>query len=149
MPPIINTQDIDSLAHVIQLAIAPVFLLTGVAGLLSVLVNRLGRVVDRFRALEREQHCVPEKAMQSISDEMQTLKQRAKMIHWAIALCTCCALLVCVVVATLFLTAVTPFNLVRTVAIAFIVAMFVLICGLCCFMREITLARSSIHVIPR
>lgn len=44
---------INDVAHVIQLAVAPVFLLTGVGAILSVLVNRLGRVVDRFRVLEK------------------------------------------------------------------------------------------------
>ena len=88
--------NVSGVAHVIQLSVAPVFLLTGVGAILGVLVNRLGRVIDRFRALER--HAEPEDA----APEMRRLSRRARMIHWAIGLCTSCALLVCIVIASLF-----------------------------------------------
>ncbi len=135
--------------HVIQLAIAPVFLLTGVGAILSVLANRLGRVVDRFRALHTEQSSAPEFALPAIKAEMGVLAERARMIHWAIWLCTSCALLVCILIATLFLSSLAQTNLSIPISLLFILAMCALILALLCFLREIALARSTIDVTPR
>lgn len=140
---------ITDVAHVIQLAVAPVFLLTGVGAILSVLVNRLGRVVDRFRSLE---HSLPEMqgtALQSVQVEMGNLSRRARMIHWAIGLCTGCALLVCIVIATLFVGSITQVEMPALIATLFILAMLSLVAGLLCFLREIALATGGIHVVPR
>ena len=140
---------ITSVAHVIQLAVAPVFLLTGVGAVLSVLVNRLGRVVDRFRTLEGSLLDSHEVALTMAQTEMGTLERRARLIHWAIALCTGCALLVCIVIATLFVGAVTGAEMGNAIAALFITAMLLLVVGLLCFLREIALATGSIHVVPR
>ncbi|MDR3393731.1 MAG: DUF2721 domain-containing protein, partial [Parasulfuritortus sp.] len=78
------------------------FLLTGVGAILSVLVNRLGRVVDRFRTLDFGMPDVCESSLDLAKSEMAILSRRARMIHWAIGLCTGCALLICFVIATLF-----------------------------------------------
>jgi hypothetical protein len=135
---------ITSLAHVIQLAVAPVFLLTGVGAILSVLVHRLGRVVDRFRALE-----VGDDAPATTQAEMSILERRARLIHWAIGFCTGCALLVCVVIATLFVGAITSVEMPSVIAMLFITAMLLLVIGLLYFLREIALATGNIHVAPR
>lgn len=140
---------ITTVAHVIQLAVAPVFLLTGIAAILGVLINRLGRVVDRFRALEKgsPNALANEKAMHGT--EMVTLSRRARLIHWAISLCTIAALLICIVVATLFIGSSMGVELSGTIASLFIVAMLALISGLLSFLREISLATGSIHVVSR
>lgn len=140
---------ITDIAHVIQLAVAPVFLLTGVGAILSVLVNRLGRVVDRFRTLEGSLSSVKDAALLSVQTEMTKLSTRARMIHWAIGLCTGCALLVCMVIATLFVGSITGVEMPSVIAILFILAMLALVAGLLFFLREIALAKGSIHVIPR
>ena len=140
---------IVGVSHVIQLAVAPVFLLTGVGAILSVLINRLARVVDRFRVLEIESGKASDTVVDALRKEMDRLSQRARMIHWAIGLCTSCALLVCVVIATLFISSATGIDLSLTISILFVLAMLALVVGLLCFLREITLARSSIHVVPR
>ena len=80
---------------------------------------------------------------------MANLTQRARMIHWAIGLCTGCALLVCLVIATLFVGAITNVEMPAVIAIQFILAMLALVAGLVFFLREIALAKGSIHVIPR
>lgn len=137
---------ISSVAHVIQLAVAPVFLLTGVGAILAVLINRLARVVDRFRVLEKLL-CVPlDRPLAADRAEMGILARRARLIHWAISLCTICALLVCVVIATLFVGSVAEVDLSGAIALLFIAAMLALIAGLLSFLREITLATGSIHV---
>jgi hypothetical protein len=141
--------NVSNIAHVIQLAVAPVFLLTGVGAILSVLVNRLGRVVDRFRALEYGLPEVRESALAAAQTEMSTLSRRARMIHWAIGLCTGCALLVCVVIGTLFVGSMIEAEMPGTIAMLFIAAMLSLVAGLLCFLREIALATGGIHVMPR
>ncbi len=140
---------IVGVSYVIQLAVAPVFLLTGVGAILSVLINRLARVVDRFRTLEGELPKVSDITLASIQGEMKVLSRRARMIHWAIGLCTSCALLVCIVIALLFVGSATAIDLSTVISLLFIFAMLALVAGLLCFLREITLARSSIHVVPR
>lgn len=140
---------ISNVAHVIQLAVAPVFLLTGVAGILSVLVNRLARVVDRFRVLDTQFPQASELAIFHMRQEMHALSQRARMIHWAIGLCTGCALLVCVVIATMFFSSVVGVDLSILVSVLFILAMLTLVAGLLCFLYEIQVATSSIDVTPR
>jgi hypothetical protein len=126
-----------------------VFLLTGVGAILSVLVNRLGRVVDRFRALEELLATAGADARTSAQAEMGRLARRARMIHWAIGLCTGCALLVCLVIVAMFAGSITGVELPGIIAALFILAMATLVCGLLCFLREIALARGGIHQVPR
>jgi hypothetical protein len=141
--------DITDVAHVIQLAVAPVFLLTGIGAILSVLINRLGRVVDRFRQLEKLPDDITEAARSAARSEMNRLARRARMVHWAIGFCTGSALLVCIVIATLFVGAVTGVQTPGIIATLFILAMLALVAGLLCFLREIALAKGSIHTVPR
>lgn len=141
--------DITDVAHVIQLAVAPVFLLTGIGAILSVLINRLGRVVDRFRALEKLPDDLADAARAVARSEMNRLSRRARMVHWAIGFCTGSALLVCIVIATLFVGSVTGVQTPGIIATLFILAMLALVIGLLCFLREIALAKGSIHTVPR
>ena len=128
--------DVSTLVQTIQQAVAPVFLLTGVAALLGVLVNRFGRVVDRFRRLELAS---ADGSMQH-EGEMVVLAKRAKWVHRAITLSTIAALLVCVVIVALFIGAELGVNVGSAIAILFIVTMVSLIASLLCFLREIALA---------
>ncbi|MBD9358887.1 DUF2721 domain-containing protein [Methylomonas albis] len=132
--------NIPTVAHVIQQAVAPVFLLTGVAGILGVLTNRLGRTVDRFRLL-RELNGAEAEAQHI---EMRTLARRAHWIHWAISLCTTCALLVCMSIVAMFVGVEFAIDLSDAVSLLFIAAMLALIGGLLCFLREISLATGII-----
>jgi hypothetical protein len=144
------TSQVSSVAHVIQLAVAPVFLLAGVGALLGVLTNRLARVVDRFHALEQ---ALTEESSPAFRLKAQatiiSLARRARLIHWAITLCTVCDLLVCLVIAALFIGAELHVELPSTIAGLFIAAMLALIAGLVCFLREIALATSVVESIDR
>lgn len=144
-----SAASVTTVAHVIQLAVAPVFLLTGVGAILAVLINRLARVVDRFRVLERLLPATGNDERAMLETEMAILSRRARLIHWAISLCTVCALLICIVIATLFVGSVMGVDLSGTIAVLFIAAMLALIAGLLCFLREITLATGGIHVVGR
>lgn len=142
MPP---DTGITAVAHAIQLAVAPVFLLSGVAGLLAVLTNRLARVIDRSRALAAPiaTHA-PDAAV--VRGERETLARRARFISRAIALCTISALLICAVIATLFVGAFASFDASVPVALLFVAAMVALFLGLLAFLREIFLATANLRI---
>ncbi len=135
----IIAENLSNVAHVIQLAVAPVFLLTGIGAILSVLTGRLGRLVDRFRVLTETEITLPQKK----STELAILSVRAVWVHWSITLCTVSALFVSLVIGALFVGAVIGVNPSRIVSFLFIVSMASLIIGLGCFLREIFL---SVHI---
>ncbi len=135
----IVAENLKTVSHVIQLAVAPVFLLTGVGAILSVLTGRLGRLVDRFRVLSETHSELPVKQ----AKELKILSVRVLWVHWAITLCTVSALFVAIVIGALFVGAVVDINPSRVVSILFILAMTSLIIGLGCFLREISL---SVHI---
>ncbi len=134
--------NVPVVAHVIQQAVAPVFLLTGVGAILSVLINRLARVVDRYRKLTD----AGEDEQAAHKTEIDTLSRRARLIHWAISFCTICALFVCIVIAALFIGSETGMDPTGAISLLFIAAMLALISGLLCFLREIALATGKIEV---
>ncbi len=138
--------DIGTVAHVIQLAVAPVFLLTAIGALLTVMTNRLGRVIDRARVLEARLESVPAEAGVAIHANLKILARRAKLIGRAITLCTATALLVCTVIAILFLGDFLHFDSSIPVALLFISAMLLLMLGLLWFLREIFLATASLRI---
>jgi hypothetical protein len=137
---------ISSVSHVIQLAVAPVFLLSGVGAILAVLINRLGRIVDRYRSLENGKPKADADAVMVAGLEMEILSRRARLIHWAISLCTVGALFICIVIATLFIGSMLHVGVSQVIALMFVAAMLALIAGLLSFLREITLATGSIQV---
>jgi hypothetical protein len=130
---------LSELAQLIQLSVAPVFLLTGIAGILSVMTHRLARVIDRTRVLEIvvAEASAPDAR---VSQELRTLRGRMHLINRAISLCTISALLVASVIASLFLGALFGFHFAPMVAGAFVVAMLLLIGGLISFLGEVHLA---------
>ncbi len=136
---------VTSVSHVIQLAIAPVFLLSAVGAILAVLINRLGRIVDRYRFLEKRSAKTEDDAWMAADIEMTILSRRARLIHWAISLCTVGALFICLVVATLFISSMLHVDVSQVIALMFVIAMLALIAGLLLFLREIALATGNIN----
>ena len=141
-----STADVADIAHTIQLAVAPVFLLTGIGGILNVLANRLGRVVDRARVLEARFTAAddPQHALQVW--ELRVLDRRIILANRAIFLCTSAAALICLVVAGLFVADLAGLGFARTMAAGFILAMLLLICGLAVFLVEVRLAARTIRI---
>lgn len=144
----IPVSDVRSVAHAIQLAVAPVFLLTGIGAMLSVMTNRLARVIDRARFLEQKLEIVQGSDGEDIRSHLKTLAYRARLIGRAINLCTTTALLVCTVIALLFIGAFLGVDPSIPVALLFIAAMAALVAGLLWFLREIFVATSSLHIGP-
>lgn len=137
---------ITSVAHAIQLAVAPVFLLTGIGAVLAVLTNRLGRVIDRGRVLHGQLLTEVEPDETDIELQLSVLNRRARLINWAISLCTACALLICAVIAILFVGSFVPMNVAPPIALLFIAAMLALFMGLTAFLREIYLATATMRI---
>jgi len=141
-------QDITLIVHAIQLAVAPVFLLTGLGALLTVMTSRLGRVIDRARLLEDRWEVQDEAARVAITVELEVLARRARLAGYAINLCTSAALLICIVIAALFIDVFTGTNLKWMVGALFVVAMMAVIGGLISFLREVYLATHTLRIGP-
>lgn len=146
MPAPVSDQTIYDISHVIQLSVAPVFLLTSIGTILGVLSSRLARIVDRARALNERLESAPENRTGAIHAEMHTLARRRRLVNLAITAGTTAALLVCVSIATVFLGAVMKANVTLAVALLFIVAMAAFVAALVFFLREVFLAVRSLHL---
>ena len=132
------------ITQLIQLAIAPVFLLTAVGTLLGVLSNRLGRVVDRIRVLDALGN-LDQKRQASVDSELTLLSRRMRLIYTAMASAVFCALFVGLLMVAAFVDAFVALDLWRAVGLLFIAAMLAFISSLCVFLREIYLAVTSAH----
>ena len=145
MPP---ETGLTAIAHVIQLAVAPVFLLTGVGALLSVLTSRLARIIDRARALETALELAAEVKQRDIETELAALLRRSRLINQAISLVTTSALLVCAVIAALFFGVFFSVDVSTLVGLVFIASMLSLIVGLLAFLREVHVAIRTLRIGP-
>lgn len=143
MPEFVIPGDI---AHVIQIAIAPVFLLAGIGAFLNVMTNRLGRVVDRWRTLEAALSGSDEEHRLVYVKELGILDRRMAHSNRAIALSTLAALLVCVVIIFLFTGQLLQVSVTRAVSILFIAAMSVLVAALMSFLLEIRISSRTLRV---
>jgi len=132
----------DEIGTVIQMAVAPAFLLTGLGSILTVMGHRLARIVDRFRILKERSN----KKTLEIGKELNSLLLRAKWTHWAIALTTTSALFICLLIAMIFIATEVSFELDQYLTILFIVAMSSLVLGLLCFLREVSLSKGVIKL---
>lgn len=137
---------ISTVAQVIQLAVAPVFLLSGVGIVLTVLTNRLARVVDRARKLEESAKSATAADFPIHQEQLHILARRARLMNRAITLSTICALLVAFVVVALFVDAYVELDLSTPIALMFVVAMLSFIAGLLCFLREVFLAIAALRI---
>ncbi|MEI6418131.1 MAG: DUF2721 domain-containing protein [Sphingomonadales bacterium] len=136
----------DAVAGAIQLAVAPVFLLTATGAMLNVMVTRLGRVVDRARHLEEHINQYNEPRRLLAMGDLAVLDRRIVAANWAVALSTSAALLVCVVVALLFFEEQTGLPLGTMIAWLFVAATVLLTGGLLLFLWEVQLALRSVRV---
>ena len=144
---------ITDITHVIQLAVAPVFLLTAIGTLIAVLNLRLGRNIDRRRLMEEELRGSTESKQtdeqRARQRELRLLARRVRLIYFAMLSAGLGALLVCLVVAGAFVGALVAVDISREVAVLFILAMFAVIGCLSMFLREVFLAvTAGGHKIP-
>jgi hypothetical protein len=136
---------VSAIAHLISLAIAPVFLLAGIGSILNVLAGRLARSVDRWRRLEDRYADLEGEALHEATKELHILDMRMTVINLAIGCCTGSALFICLVVAILFVADLADFPFGRPIALLFILAMLLLVIGLVLFLYEVRLAMRSLR----
>jgi hypothetical protein len=132
----------DGISHVIDLAVAPVFLIAGISGALNVLSLRMGRIIDRGRRLN-EQFDGRDQLDEESDQEQLQLAVRARLIHRAITLCTVSALFVCLVIVSLFVDVLLGLGLQYFIAVLFVVALLCLIAGLLIFLKEIGISATA------
>lgn len=138
-----------AVAHAIQLAVAPVFLLTGIGAMLGVLSNRLGRIVDFARVLESQLGAAGEKEHSDTQARLVLLSKRARLIYTAISLSALCALLICSAIVILFLEVFLSLEIPSVIGVLFILAMLSFIFALLCFLREVYIATTTLRIGPR
>ena len=141
-----RVSSLPGLAHVIQLALAPVFLLNGIAAILTMLTGRLSRVVDRARTIEAAYTPRDHPAHQRQVRELRILDRRIRIVSNAILLVTASAVVLCMVVAAMFLARLAGFGFARTLAVMFAVALLLLIAGLVLFLIEVRVAVEAILI---
>jgi len=137
---------LSTIAQTIQLSLAPVFMLAGIGQLLNVLAGRLSRVIDRARQLEKLHPSSAGRERVRHIWELRLLDRRMTIINAALFLAVSSAVMACVVIALLFIANIAKFHIGTWIALAFIVAVALLICCLTAFMWEVRVSLRAIHV---
>mgnify|MGYP000412780588 CR=1 FL=1 len=132
--------DPTDIAHVIELAVAPVFLLAGIGAFINAFAARLARIFDRGRLLEDMLERADAEHAKQIRSELKILWKRARLAYIGIALDILSALIVCILIAVAFLGYFFDFEIPTVVGGLFILAMLALIGGLVAFLREVFIA---------
>ena len=132
---------LGDISKIIQLSIAPVFLLTGVGTHLVVLTNRLARIIDRSRKLEE----IIDAEGTSADLELDELHIRAHLINRSITLACLTALFVCLVIAALFTGDSLNLELSKLIASVFVLGILSLIFSYAYFLREIFVATNTLE----
>ncbi len=140
---------LPEISGVIQLAVAPVFLLTAIGTVIAALNIRLGRAVDRRRQLEAEIPSIPAEEVGSAREELAIIARRIRFVYLSILFAVISALFVCLLIAGAFLGAFVRADLSYTIGAMFVFAMLALIVCLLLFLREIFLAVSTPRHVPR
>ncbi len=134
---------IDGVSNAIQLAVAPVFMLTAIGGLIGALATRLGRIIDRARDLEERIHegrLVDQPAVEAIYWELGRLKLRGRVVNASVGLLTLSAMMIGATVLSLFLGETTASKVSPLVAICFLSGVVCFVLALVCFLWETLLA---------
>jgi len=134
---------LNDIGHVIQLAIAPVFMLTAIGAVLNVLAGRLGRSVDRRRVLVAALSKLGIEIADVARAEIEFEIRRIRLIYYAITMAVSSALLICLLIALAFIDAFLAQSLGKLIAAMFVLALVALIASLVIFMREIFLSLNS------
>lgn len=139
---------ISTISTLIQLSVAPVFLLAGVAGLLNVFIGRLTRIIDKLERLDKflssKEHNDASYDATHMNKRRAFLVMRLQNTNLAIFFCTATGLMVALVIVTIFFSALNSFNGETIIAVLFILAMASLIVALLLFLREIYFTTSYI-----
>jgi small-conductance mechanosensitive channel len=147
-----NEMVVTTISTLIQLSVAPVFLLAGVAGLLNVFTSRLTRSIDKLEQIDaqinkhHEQNNACDKESEFLQKRRDFLIKRMKNINFAIFFATATGLMIAFVIISVFFSSLFDFNSELFISLSFIFAMFFLIISLILFLREIYFTNSLINL---
>ena len=141
-----TVQSID-IAHLIQVALTPIFLISAIGVVLNVLTNRLARIVDRARSME-ERLLRPDYVQdgRDLHGQLKVLARRSRFINSAITLITLSALFIALVVVMLFVNAFLRWDLAAFIACMFILSMLTLAAALLAFLIEVRIATTTLRI---
>jgi hypothetical protein len=142
-----NIVQATDVAHLIQVALTPIFLISAIGVTLNVLTSRLARIVDRARAMENEL-CRPDYRSEGrdLHAALGVLARRARYINAAITLITISALFIALVVVMLFVNAFVHWELSAFIAIMFILSMLAFAAALTSFLIEVRIATTTLRI---
>jgi hypothetical protein len=133
--------DPNTVTHGIQLAVAPVFLLTAVAGMIGSVAGRLARIIDRARVLEARIDASPDDNPMKVEfKELGHLRTRGRLVNACIALLTFCAILIGLTIMALFLGETTTIQSFRVATVLFLTGVSCFLLALLCFLAETVIA---------
>jgi CBS domain containing-hemolysin-like protein len=134
-------------AHLIQVALTPIFLISAIGVTLNVMTSRLARIVDRARIMESEL-CRPDYQAggRDLHAALSVLARRARYMNAAITLITLSALLIALVVVMLFVNAFAHWDLAAFIAIMFILSMLAFAAALTSFLIEVRIATTTLQI---
>ena len=142
MPPV----ELSELAQILQTAISPVALISGVGLLLLSMTNRLGRTIDRSRILARERKNADRAQSESASVQIKVLFQRSAILRLSITYAAVSILCASLIIISLFLIYIFKLDLLGLVTIFFILSVLFLVTSLVFFIRDITLALHALKM---
>jgi hypothetical protein len=140
------TTQLSQLIPVLQTAVGPVILISGVGLLLLSLTNRFGRAVDRARQLLREMRGASEDARKRLAGQVANLYERARLIQRAIVFSTLSLLFAAVLIITLFFTALMKWESALVITLLFICCLVSLIVSLIAFIMDIRLSLQALKL---
>ncbi len=143
LPP---TPELTQLAQIIQLAVAPVFLLAGIGAFLNVCASRLARIVDRARSIEPRLLGSRGAEHDRLQGEIRILDRRMALVSRAIWLSVFSAVLTCAVVVLLFAGSLVDAEFGTSIALLFIVTMIAIGLGFGVFLLETRVASRAVRI---
>lgn len=146
MLPALDQFTVSTVADTVRLAVAPVFLLSGIGAFLNVLASRLSRIVDRAREIEPRLLSSRGREHDRWLDELHILDRRMTLVSSAISYSVLSAVLTCLVVALLFAASVAKIHVGTAIAVLFIAMMIAIAVGFAIFLIETRLGARAIRV---
>ena len=139
--------DTSNVVQLIQLSLAPVFLIVGVGQMINAVTGRLARVIDRARWYDNKNQQQNAKPYQPHEiDELQSLNKRMKFANWSITFLTLAAATICIDVILLFIDGLISTNLEIGILGLFIFSLIAITCGITSFFMEVSIATATLNI---
>jgi hypothetical protein len=137
---------VNTVAEIVRLAVAPVFLLSGIASFVNVCTSRLSRIVDRSRDIEPKLLASRGAEHDRWLGELRVLDRRMRLVSWAISLSVLSAVLICAVVVLLFSASLNRLHVATAIALLFIGSMIAIGVGFAIFLIETRVGSRAVRV---